>query len=371
VGEEKRKEYGAETKDAACRSPVTREIFDAFLAAHEKDDLKGSEEYLTRILWDPLQNPPIRTLALHALRCDHPSLGADRLQNLIAVGDAALGLEAIRCLWFSADEVAPAVFRSVAEDRKKEPMSRAAAILGLAHSTSTSPETRRLLVSLLKSEGPELQREILSSLGGAIDHQEVEDALLDLGRRTRDADVVEKLWLVLGLRPRCRSTEVFAKLSALVVPRPNDEEEWQKVLAEPGDYAAGERVFFHPRGPQCSTCHRMNGRGGEIGPDLSPTSFFSDRRKVVGSILNPSREVAPHYMGWEIVTREGKGWTGRFLEEEDSVTFLSVAGERVTLENPDIRERRAYKASMMPEDLHAILTRKEFRDVVTFLSEPK
>ncbi len=64
-------------------------------------------------------------------------------------------------------------------------------------------------------------------------------------------------------------------------------------LNGPADPAAGERVFFHTKGPGCYRCHQVQGRGSRAGPDLTTLPAGIDRRRLIESIVAPSKEIAP------------------------------------------------------------------------------
>ncbi|HEX7900709.1 MAG TPA: PVC-type heme-binding CxxCH protein [Planctomycetota bacterium] len=140
----------------------------------------------------------------------------------------------------------------------------------------------------------------------------------------------------------------------------------------PGDPAAGERLFFHPRGPRCGLCHRVAGRGGAVGPDLSRVSRAMDRERLAESIVEPSKEVAPEYVAWDVTTRDGDTWIGRILRDDvATVTMLLASGQTIQVKRADIAHRRPCQVSLMPEGLQRALTRKEFRDLLAFLGSLK
>src|SRR5262249_46497317 len=77
-------------------------------------------------------------------------------------------------------------------------------------------------------------------------------------------------------------------------PDIKDTEAWLKWLGSGGgDPQAGRRVFEHPKLAGCYKCHQVEGRGANIGPDLSLIGR-TERRWIVESILQPSAVVAPH-----------------------------------------------------------------------------
>src|SRR5207244_789068 len=116
--------------------------------------------------------------------------------------------------------------------------------------------------------------------------------------------------LTFGTSKDSQQDERLKTLAALAGPRPQGETPWREALAGSGDAAAGEHVFFHPRGPRCYSCHRIDGRGAAVGPDLSGIGRALNRDKLIESILAPSKEIAPQFVSWVITTRDGKVRTG-------------------------------------------------------------
>ena len=160
-------------------------------------------------------------------------------------------------------------------------------------------------------------------------------------------------------------------LTGLVWPRPDSEAGWRKAVAGPGDPAAGERVFFHARGPRCAVCHRVDGRGGQVGPDLSLIARSQDRAKLLESILMPSKEIAPAFTTWIFHMRDGKTHTGVLISEnfDSTITLADADGKRLVLKRLDVEEREASPKSLMPDDLHRLMSRREFLDLLAYLGE--
>lgn len=153
--------------------------------------------------------------------------------------------------------------------------------------------------------------------------------------------------------------------------KPHSDDLWHKELHGPADARAGERVFFHPQGPRCYACHRIDGRGGNIGPDLSRIGQSTSWDKLIESILEPSKEIAPRYETWQIVTRNGRIHTGVILEEgpNSTITLGDSEGHQEVIPRPEVEERHALRTSVMPNGLPALMTMQEFRDLLAFLQQ--
>ena len=118
----------------------------------------------------------------------------------------------------------------------------------------------------------------------------------------------------------------------------------------------------------CSRCHRVEGRGAQVGPDLSSIGR-TDRRHVLESILRPSNTVAPHYQTWQIETDDGKVRAGMLVKTElDQYTYLDAKGDFFKVNTRAIVENRALPTSIMPDGLPDLLTDRELRDVLAYLA---
>jgi len=348
VGEARLSDLAAALEKSAARLPVTKEIFEAYLASTDllagrnpgQVDQLGSEILIARVFDDANEPAALRTLALRMLRRDHPSVSVAKLEKLLD-GDPALRLEALRSLAVRPDDAAQAILRRVADD----PSLRFDAVSGLAHSAATSEETRKVLIAQL---GGPASLEAMRSLSGALERPEVREAL-------------EK-----------KGGELVAVLMGRPAGQPPSMEGWKRIASEKGDAAAGERLFFHAKGPQCFVCHRVNGRGGFVGPDLSTIGYTLNREKLAESILDPSREIAPMFVHWKIRTTKGDVVDGRILDEDPSPTgeiiLIDAQGKQTKVKNVTIDERQASKVSIMPDKLVEKLTRQDFRDLIEFLS---
>ena len=117
----------------------------------------------------------------------------------------------------------------------------------------------------------------------------------------------------------------------------------------------------------CSRCHTVHGRGGHVGPDLSTIGRL-DREKLIESILEPSKEVAPLFTTWSLVTGAGKVHTGLIVHENEGQTTIGdPEGRTVTIPTLDIVQRVPQRTSTMPDKLHELMTAAEFRDLLAYL----
>ena len=78
-------------------------------------------------------------------------------------------------------------------------------------------------------------------------------------------------------------------------------------------------------------------------------------------------------MAWQITTRDGKVRTGTIVAEgfDSTVTVADAQGKTERIAKLDIEERTALAKSIMPDNLPALMTPAEFRDLVAFLQSRK
>jgi len=387
VGEEKLRKYADQLAASAARAPVTRELFLALLAASNllsKDKLAeepADEKFLAAVIQGKDQPAAFRNLALQMLRPDHPALTVARLREFIDGQDATIRVQAARTLAMRSDKASQEELRRLAADERAEVIVRAEAVRGLALSAADNVETQRLLLGLLALA--DLQRDALRSLRAAALHAEVEPKLMawwEASMPKNDGPPTAErremaAQLALALKAS-KTPEVVKRLPDLIRfagERPRTEADWRAALAKGGDAAAGGRVFFHSQGPKCYSCHRVDGRGAAIGPDLSQIARSHDRGKLLESILTPSKEIAPMFVAWSIATTDGKVRTGLIVEEgaNSTITIADAQGKLEVIKRQDIEERHALPTSIMPDSLHETMTHREFLDLLAFLSARK
>jgi putative membrane-bound dehydrogenase-like protein len=389
VAEDRLTEHKEAIVKAAAKEPITRDLFEALLAAQQMLDAvpkkplpeNSGEEHVARIVKDPKQPAVFRSFGLRMLRPDHPALTVDLLKDMLYGDDAASRHEALRTLAMRADDASQQLLRGIAADGWPDHEfairgDRAFAIVGLTQSAANSEPTRKLLLSLLANEG--FRRDALRSLRGVALNADERKALFAWwdGLPAENGDpslerieLAEQLSLVLG-PDKEKDKDRRKRLADLIGEMPSDEASWHKALSARGNAESGERVFYHLRSARCAVCHRIDGRGGLVGPELSVIGKSLDRDKLIDSILTPSKEIAPAFTTWNITMFDGKKHTGIILGEnfDSTLTLADADGKRITLKRLDIDDRQASTKSLMPDDLHRLMTRQDFRDLLEFLS---
>lgn len=144
-------------------------------------------------------------------------------------------------------------------------------------------------------------------------------------------------------------------------------------LAENGlksqrNFENGKKMFAATR---CIICHRFDGDGGATGPDLTQLAGRFNLKDLTEAIVEPSKVISDQYRAMQVVTFEGKVYTGRVLSEsEDQFTLLldpEDATKFIDIAREDVDEMVAAKTSLMPKDLLKSLNDEEVLDLLAYL----
>ena len=142
----------------------------------------------------------------------------------------------------------------------------------------------------------------------------------------------------------------------------------QAAMNDGGDAKRGKTVYLSASA-KCTICHKVQGQGGDVGPDLSQIGGKFDRTHLIESILDPSAEILQGYHATVIETKAGRTVTGIVKSETaKAVTLLDAEAKSITIAPSDIASRTLSKVSLMPEGLADALKPGEFADLIAYLT---
>jgi len=127
------------------------------------------------------------------------------------------------------------------------------------------------------------------------------------------------------------------------------------------------RAAFEKTG--CAQCHRFDGAGGLVGPDLSRVGERLSARELLESILLPSKMITEGYATTEIETSSDEIITGLVEREDDRTVILRVPGtdQPYAVAKKDIQRRRLSSLSNMPSGIASTLTEPQLLDLLAYL----
>lgn len=132
-----------------------------------------------------------------------------------------------------------------------------------------------------------------------------------------------------------------------------------------GDAARGAALF--EGSGNCASCHRVNGKGPRVAPDLSDIGALRTADFLERSLVAPSAAMLPVNRGVRAVLRNGKVITGRRLNEDTySVQLIDEQEHLVSLDKADLREYTVMTTSPMPSYKDK-LNEQERADIVAYL----
>jgi putative heme-binding domain-containing protein len=132
-----------------------------------------------------------------------------------------------------------------------------------------------------------------------------------------------------------------------------------------GNVQNGARLFT----AQCTSCHRVAGRGGRIGPDLTRIGVARSRAALVREIRTPSEWVAPTFETVTLVTKDGQRIRG--VKKNEDVFTIQVMDTRERIQGyvkANLQEVIYEKDSLMPPFGPNRLNDSDLGDLVGYLS---
>lgn len=255
----------------------------------------------------------------------------------------------------------------IARKDSDEDLRRAATQLeGKLKSASAIPR----LTATLESGSIREKQTALAALG-ALPGEQADELILKWLDQLPQVDKALQLD-VLDVAQKRDSTRVKRRLQRYEGKLPKDD---PLASFEPalygGNAVEGKRIFFEKPEAQCVRCHKINGQGGDVGPDLSHIAAQKDRKYFLESIIQPNKQIAQGFDSVMVILKNGDNAAGVLKSENDKELVLSSADAGlVTVKKADIETRRA-ALSPMPEGLGQILSKDDIRDLVEYLSSLK
>jgi putative membrane-bound dehydrogenase-like protein len=331
---------------------------------------------VTRIINETLRNPVSRVEGIALAAATGDALYADVLKGFAKSSKdteevKVAAVEAIGVL--NPPHARSFLDRLIAEMRGRPSSSPAAE--AAVRSLPRVGESRTALANLMTATDVPLgiRREALRSLvqlrGGA-------RQVLDLAKAGKlAADLKTEASTILntltdrGLRDEAATVLPLPKtLEGRTLPPIGD------LIRREGDPGRGEQVFFRESSgaTACGGCHRVQGRGQWIGPDLSTIGTKYGRDELIRSILNPSAAIGFAFRSQVVALADGRVLTGLPTEDTPERLVLKTAdGQRIPIRPADIEDRKTSDVSLMPEGLAQTMTDQELVDLLAFLSTLK
>ncbi len=141
-----------------------------------------------------------------------------------------------------------------------------------------------------------------------------------------------------------------------------------EILSLEADAERGRSLFFSDSATSCKKCHRVQGRGEPLGPDLSEIGKKYRRGQILQQILEPSRSMDPKYVPYLLETVQGRVYSGLLERRDDTEVVLRDAANkthRFAVDEVETLVRQ--QKSLMPDLLLRDMTAQQVADLLAYL----
>jgi putative heme-binding domain-containing protein len=135
-----------------------------------------------------------------------------------------------------------------------------------------------------------------------------------------------------------------------------------------GDAKRGAEIYRRPE-LACVSCHRIGDEGGQVGPALDSVGSAQPLEFLIGTVIEPQREIKEGFETLRVTTKDGKEHIGIIAAGTDTqLTLRDPTGAEHTVPLADI-EKREHIGSLMPAGLTDNLSPEDLRDLFAFLTQ--
>ncbi len=235
-----------------------------------------------------------------------------------------------------------------------------------------SPENRALLRRFISGSAYDFQEEAVLNL---MSSGEGLDFVLDMAgavdippRILLEPTIIEAMELTASSSQMDAYTEIVADI------RPPSEE-IQELIDErlsaynPLDHSIerGQEVAIQ----FCSTCHQIDGQGGNIGPQLDGIGNWG-ASALTEKILDPNRNISQAFVTYTVRMNDGEIHAGLLRREEGALMVLAnAAGEEFSLPKSDIAEATVSPYTLMPDNFGQVIPEEDFDALLAYLLNEK
>lgn len=273
-------------------------------------------------------------------------------------------VSAIKSMRFGRLESVSAPLASLISNRQPHLVSQAAIeTLGAFNSptiagplllawSNLSPKLRATATEVLFARNDRLTQLFDHVDNGKISLADIGTPRLKIATKSRDATI------------KSRAAKYLTKMGS--GDRSKILSKYQPALSLDADTDRGRKLFTQ----HCSVCHKMNGIGHEIGPNLASIRTRG-AESVLVNVIDPNREVNPQYLNYVLLTQDGRAMTGMIAAETaSSVTLRRAESASDTVLRVDIEELRSTGLSIMPEGMEKSISVQEMADILAYLMQP-
>jgi putative heme-binding domain-containing protein len=119
----------------------------------------------------------------------------------------------------------------------------------------------------------------------------------------------------------------------------------------------------------CSTCHKLQGHGHEVGPALDGLTN-RDPQWLLTAMIDPNRDLDARYVAFSALTDDGRVVSGIVVAESaTTLTLRESGGKEHQLLREEIDQIRGGGVSLMPEGLEKDLAPQDVSDLIAYVTQ--
>jgi len=143
--------------------------------------------------------------------------------------------------------------------------------------------------------------------------------------------------------------------------------QYEAALQMNGDPAKGRQVFERV----CAHCHKLNGLGHEVGPDLA-TIRNRPPQLILPDIIMPNKSISQNYESYVVQTESSGIFEGVIgPQTANTITLRHEDGKEDVIQRADITKMYVTNLSAMPEDIEKQVSMDQMADLLKFLKTPQ
>lgn len=325
------------SRDLAAKLLMSADDGVLVVAADLSRDFRVAEALprLADLVADSRRAVPVRQQALDALNALDSQKAAPLMEQVIATGTEAIPLR-----------------------------QRAADLLGGQRTPEVRAVLLRLLAEVPDSVGVAISRSLTSSKEGAL------ALLTEIANGKASSRLVQDI--IVGERVRGHNDkELTGKLDSLLADLPSEDDRVKQLLAARRE-SFGKSENSPEKGVQvfqkiCVNCHRVEGKGSKVGPDLDGIGNRGVER-LLEDVLMPSRNVDQAFRATVLELKSGKTVSGLFARNDGtSLVMVNEQGKEFLVPEDEVAERRTLRVSPMPANIVEQLGEEDFHHLIRYL----
>lgn len=161
------------------------------------------------------------------------------------------------------------------------------------------------------------------------------------------------------------------RIAVLTAKLPSENEQLVKLIDERRSQFSSTRASAEKGFPlfekNCAICHQVSGKGQKIGPQLDGIGARGLAR-LVEDVLDPNRNVDPAFRATTLFMNDGRVLVGLIRRNEgETIVLADNKGKEFMIAKSDIEEQQLSTLSLMPVNVHELLTPAEFEHLLAYL----